>query len=108
MGAHQGVADEGRERVAGMVLDAWDFFLEQAASVNLDRQSRLPGWRADAICVHLGCWDDPQALADVSASARAGGTGTPLDVDAVKARVNPAQGDAPRGGVPAALRRSRE
>src|SRR3954467_13378898 len=108
MGAHQGLADEGRERVAGMVLDAWDFFLEQAASVDLDRQSRLPGWRAHEICVHLGCWDDHQALADLIASARAGGAGTPPDVDAVNARVTAAHRDASREEVLAALRRNRE
>src|SRR3954452_23419626 len=108
MGAHQGLADEGRERVGGMVLEAWDFFLEQAASVDLNRQSRLPGWRAHEICVHLGYWDDHQALADLIASARSGGTGTRPDVDAVNARVTPAHGDAPREEVLAALRRNRE
>src|SRR3954452_179862 len=108
MGAHQGLADEGRERVGGMVLEAWDFFLEQAASVDLDRQSRLPGWRAHDICVHLGCWDDHQALADLIASARSGGTGTPPDVDAVNKRVTSAHGGASREEVLAALRRNRE
>src|SRR3954468_23427757 len=108
MGAHQGLADEGRERVGGMVLGAWDFFLEQAASVDLGRQSRLPGWRAHEICVHLGCWDDHQALADLIASARSGGTGTPPDVDAVNARVTSAHRDASREDVLAALRRNRE
>src|SRR3954449_2570244 len=108
MGAHQGLADEGRERVGGMVLEAWDFFLEQAASVDLDRRSRLPGWRAHEICVHLGCWDDHQALADLIASARSGGTGTRPDVDAVNARVISAHGDASREEVLAALRRNRE
>src|SRR4051812_14413909 len=108
MGAHLGLADEGRARVGGMVLEAWDFFLEQAASVDLDRQSRLPGWRAHEICVHLGCWDDHQALADLIASARSGGTGTPPDVDAVNARVTSAHGGASREEVLAALRRNRE
>src|SRR4051812_30392903 len=108
MGAHQGLADEGRERVGGMVLGAWDFFLEQAASVDLGRQSRLPGWRAHEICVHLGCWDDHQALADLIASARSGGTGTPPEVDAVNARVTAAHRDDSREDVLAALRRNRE
>src|SRR3954447_23094405 len=108
MGAHRGLADAGRERVGGMVLEAWDFFLEQAASVNLDRQSRLPGWRAHEICVHLGCWDDHQALADLIASARSGGTGTAPEVDAVNERVTRAHRDASRDEVLAALRRNRE
>jgi uncharacterized protein (TIGR03083 family) len=91
-----------------MVLGAWDAFLAQAETVDLDRSSRLPGWRAHEICVHLGCWDDHQALADLIASARSGGSGTPPDVDAVNARVTAAHRDASREEVLAALHRNRE
>jgi uncharacterized protein (TIGR03083 family) len=90
-----------------MVLGAWDAFLAQAETVDLDRPSRLPGWRAHEIFVHLGCWDDHQALADLIASARSGGSGTPPDVDAVNARVTAAHRDASREEVLAALRRNR-
>ena len=58
--------------------------------------------------MHLGCWDDHTAMADLIASARAGGTGTPPDVDAVNARVTAAHRDASREEVLAALRRNRE
>jgi uncharacterized protein (TIGR03083 family) len=102
------MADAGRDQVGTMVLAAWDAFLDQAASVDLGRPSRLRGWRAQEICVHLGCWDDHTAMADLIASARAGGTGTPPDVDAVNARVTAAHRDAPREEVLAALRRNRE
>src|SRR3712207_6814427 len=105
---HQGMADAGRNRVAGMVLGAWDGFLERAAEVDLSRPSRLPGWRAHEICVHLGLWPENTALADLIASARTGGTGTPPDVDAVNARVNAAHRDASPGEVLAALRRNRD
>ena len=108
MARHQGMADAGRDEVAGMVLAAWDEFLEQAAEVDLDRPSRLPGWRAHEICVHLGCWPDHTAMADLIASARSGGTGTPPDVDAVNARVTATHRDAPREEVLAALRRNRD
>jgi uncharacterized protein (TIGR03083 family) len=108
MGAHQGLADAGRTEVSGMVLGAWDAFLAQAEAVDLDRPSRLPGWRAHEICVHLGCWDDHRALADLISSARSGGVGTPPDVDAVNARVTAAHRDASREEVLAALRRNRE
>ncbi|MGY2004159.1 maleylpyruvate isomerase N-terminal domain-containing protein [Blastococcus sp. SYSU DS1024] len=108
MGGHQGMADAGRDAVAGMVLDAWDAFLAQAESVDLDRRSRLPGWRAHEICVHLGCWDDHTALPDLIASARTGGSGTPPDPDAVNARVTAAHRGASRAEVLAALRRNRE
>src|SRR5215218_8364513 len=102
------MADAGRDQVAEMVLGAWDGFLERAGEVDLSRPSRLPGWRAQEICVHLGCWPENTAMADLIASARSGGTGTPPDVDAVNARVTTAHRDASRDEVLAALRRNRE
>jgi len=102
------MADAGREQVSGMVLEAWDTFIDRAESVDLDRSSRLPGWRAHEICVHLGCWDDHQALADLIASAQAGASGTAPDVDAVNDRVTRAHRDATRAEVLAALRRNRD
>jgi uncharacterized protein (TIGR03083 family) len=102
------MADAGRDQVADMVLGAWNAFLERAETVDLDRPSRLPGWRAQEICVHLGCWPDHTALADLIASARDGGAGTPPDVDAVNARVTAAHRDAPREEVLAALQRNRD
>ena len=104
----RGMADAGRETVGPMVLGAWDAFLEQVEVVDLDRQTRLPGWRAHEICVHLGLWDDHAALPDLVASARAGGTGTPPDVDATNARVTTAHRDASRAEVLAALQRNRD
>ena len=102
------MADAGRDEVSGMVLGAWDAFLTQSEAVDLDAPSRLRGWRAHEICVHLGCWDDHMAMADLIASARNGGAGTPPDVDAVNARVTAAHRDASRDEVLAALRRNRE
>ncbi|WP_239520284.1 maleylpyruvate isomerase family mycothiol-dependent enzyme [Blastococcus saxobsidens] len=102
------MADAGRDEVAGMVLGAWDGFIRQAEAVDLDRDSRLPGWRAHEICVHLGQWEDHQALRDLIASARAGGPGTPPDPDAVNARITAAHRGASREEVLAALRRNRE
>jgi uncharacterized protein (TIGR03083 family) len=104
----RGLAGAGRDVVGPMVLGAWDAFLAQAAAVDLDRPTRLPGWRAHQVCVHLGAWPDHAALADLVASARAGGTGTPADVDATNARVTAAHRDAPRADVLEALRRHRE
>lgn len=108
MGRHQGMADGGREQVGTRVLAAWDFFIGQAERVDLERPSRLPGWRAHEICVHLGCWDDHTAMADLVASARAGGAGTRPDPDAVNARVTAAHAAASRAEVLAGLRRNRE
>jgi uncharacterized protein (TIGR03083 family) len=103
-----GMADAGRKVIAGMVLPAWDAFLAQAEDVDLSRKSRLPGWRAQEICVHLGLWPENTAMADLIASARGGGTGAQPDVDAVNARVVAAHRDASREEVLAALRRNRE
>ncbi len=104
----QGLADAGRGTVGPMVLEAWDAFLTAAAEVDLDRPSRLPRWRAHEICVHLGCWDDHTALADLVASARSGATGAAPDPDAVNARVTAAHRTASRDEVLAALRRHRD
>src|SRR5215207_6898243 len=101
------MADAGRDEVSEMVLGAWDAFLAQAEAVDLDAPSRLRGWRAHEICVHLGCWEDHTAVADLVASARDGGAGTPPDVDAVNARVTAAHRNASRDEVLAGLRRNR-
>ncbi len=106
--APRGLAGAGRDVVGPLVLEAWDAFLGQAAAVDLDRPTRLPGWRAHEVCVHLGAWPDHAALADLVAGARAGGTGTPPDVDATNARVTAAHRHASREEVLAALRRNRE
>ena len=106
MTRHSGMADD-RTAVAGLVLGAWDTFLSQAAAVDLARPTRLPGWRAHEVCVHLGLWDDHRALADMVDTARAGGRGIPADVDAVNARVTAAHRSATREEVLEALRRHR-
>jgi uncharacterized protein (TIGR03083 family) len=103
-----GMADAGRDAVGGMVLGAWDAFLDQAAAVDLERPTRLPGWRAQEVCVHLGVWPDRAALAGLVADARSGGTGEVGDPDASNARVTAAHRDADRAAVLDALRAGRE
>jgi uncharacterized protein (TIGR03083 family) len=102
------MADAGRDEISRVVLGAWDALVEQAEAVDLSRPSRLDGWRGQEICVHLGCWDDHTALADLIVSARNGGAGTPPDVDVVNARVTAAHRDASREEVLDALRRNRD
>lgn len=108
MGRHQGMADAGRDEVGARVLTAWDAFISAAERIELDRPSRLPGWRAHEICVHLGSWEDHTAMADLIASARSGATGAQPDPDAVNARVTAAHAAASREEVLAALRRNRD
>jgi uncharacterized protein (TIGR03083 family) len=109
MGAvtRRGLAGAGRDVVEDLVLGSWDAFLAVAQSADLDRPTRLPGWRAQEICVHLGVWDDYHAFDGLVASARGGGGETP-DVDAANARVAAAHRNAPPADVLAALRRHRD
>jgi len=104
---HHGMADAGREEVGRLVLGAWDAFLDQAAQVDLHRDTRLPGWRAQEVCAHLGVWPDNAALAGLIADARSGGTGRPPEPDPVNARVTTAHSTADRADVLAALRAAR-
>jgi uncharacterized protein (TIGR03083 family) len=101
------MADAGRDEVGRLVLHAWDAFLDQAAEVDLQRGTRLPGWRAQELCVHLGVWPDHAALAGLVTNARSGGTGEAPDPDEVNARVTAAHRDAPPADVLAALRAAR-
>jgi uncharacterized protein (TIGR03083 family) len=102
------MTDAGREEVGAMVLAAWDAFLAQAQAVDLHRRTRLPGWRVQEVCVHLGVWPEHAALADLVTSARTGATGTPPDPDLVNAQVTAAHRNASREEVLGALRRNRE
>jgi uncharacterized protein (TIGR03083 family) len=104
---HRGLSGAGREVVAPVVLGAWDSFLSVAQGTDLQRRTRLPGWRAQEVCVHLGVWDDYAALDGLVAAARAGGTGPVPDVDAANAGVTQAHRAAPRAEVLAALERHR-
>jgi uncharacterized protein (TIGR03083 family) len=104
----RGMTDAGREVVGPVLLAAWDAFLAAARACDLDRPTRLPGWRAQEVCTHLGVWDDYDAVAGLVASARAGGQGGTPDVDAANARVTAAHRNAPRADVLAALERHRD
>jgi uncharacterized protein (TIGR03083 family) len=108
MNAFSGMASAGRAEVAPLVLGAWDEFLDVAASADLDRPSRLPGWRGHEVCVHLGSWDDYRALDRIVESARTGAGGEPPDPDAANALVTAAHRNASRGEVLQALERHRD
>ncbi len=108
----RGMTDAGRDVVGPLVLGAWDDFLPLVEQVDLDRATRLPGWRAREVAVHLGVWDDYDALAGLVASARKGLAGADPDVeapdvDAANARVTAAHRHASRAEVLGALARHR-
>jgi uncharacterized protein (TIGR03083 family) len=74
--AELGVIEHDRAEIRDRVVGAWDEFLRIAADVDLEARSRLPGWRAHEICVHLGSWEDYQPVNGVLAAARNALTGT--------------------------------
>lgn len=78
----RGLSSADLSAVAGSLLAAWDGFLVVAQHLadagGLDRPSRLPGWSARDVCVHLGSWPDAPVLERLLADARAsvGSTGS--------------------------------
>jgi uncharacterized protein (TIGR03083 family) len=110
--AELGAIEHGRPAIRERVLGAWDAFLEVAEGVDLEAKSRLPGWRAHEICVHLGAWDDYQPVDGVLAAARAAQQGDvpdhPPNPDETNAAVTKAHRDASRDEVLAALHRARD
>src|SRR5919202_78649 len=105
---HRGLSGAGREQVGPLVLGAWEAFLVVAHGTDLQRRTRLAGWRAQEVCVHLGVWDDYAALDGLVAAARSGGAGPVPDVDAANARLTQAHRVAARAEVLAALERHRD
>lgn len=55
--------------LAALVLPAWDDFIDLAGAVDLDAPSRVPGWTARAVCVHLGSWPGSRSLQQMVAEA---------------------------------------
>jgi uncharacterized protein (TIGR03083 family) len=97
--------------VAALVLPAWDEFIALAADVDLDAPSRVPGWTARAVCVHLGSWPGSRTLERMRAEARRGEVADPragtFDQDSHNEAVLDARAGAPRAEVIAALTESR-
>jgi uncharacterized protein (TIGR03083 family) len=104
----RGLAGTGRENVLALLASAWDDFIDLASSTDLTRRTRLPGWRARDVAIHLGVWEGYRALDTLIGSAREGGTGPAPDVDASNAAVIAAHRDATPDEVLAALRRHRD
>jgi uncharacterized protein (TIGR03083 family) len=104
----RGLASTERAALAERIVSGWDEFLDLSADVDLDAPSRLPRWRGRDVLVHLGAWDDHTPLHGILASARAGGLGAHIDVDAHNDRLIAAHRAAPGPDIVAALRRARD
>jgi uncharacterized protein (TIGR03083 family) len=97
--------------VADLVLPAWDEFVEIAAQVDLGGPSRLAGWTARDVCVHLGSWPSSRTFERLLAEAERDDVGpdsATFDQDAHNDAVLAAHGDATRDEVLAALRAARD
>jgi uncharacterized protein (TIGR03083 family) len=108
LSSSKGLIDQGRDDVRKSVLAAWDAFISAGEEVDLDADSRLKGWRAREILVHLGAWPDHQAFHGLVESARGNGPSEPVDVDEANAKVVKAHADAGRDEILDALRKHRD
>ncbi len=110
--AELGAIAHGRAEIRERVVGAWDDFLRVAERVDLNAKSRLPGWRAQEICVHLGAWDDYQPVNGVIVAAREAKNGRrpehPPDPDEGNAWIVEAHREASRDDVIGALTRARD
>jgi hypothetical protein len=110
--AELGAIEHGRAAIRERVIGAWDDFLRVAEGVDMRVNSRLTGWRAHEICVHLGAWDDHQPVNGVLAAAREAQHGKPPawrpDPDDVNTSVVHTHRDASRHEVLTALERARD
>lgn len=113
----RGLASWEPADLAGLVLPAWDDFIDIVAGLDLDAASRVRGWTARDICVHLGSWPGSRSLhrmreeaehGDVSRedSGRPFDSGT-FDQESHNEAVLEAWSAAPRRDVLAALEAAR-
>lgn len=109
----RGLASWEPADLAALVLPAWDEFAEIAAGVDLDARSRVAGWTARDVCVHMGSWPGSRTLermrreaerGDVDVSDPRGGT---FDQTSHNEAVLEAQAGVTRAEVLAALAESR-
>jgi uncharacterized protein (TIGR03083 family) len=110
--AEFGVIEHPRGEIRDRVVGAWDEFLRIARGVDLETPSRLPGWRAYEICVHLGSWSDYEPVNGVLSAAQAAKRGKtqdrPPDLDTSAAVVINAHRRESRSEVLNALQRNRD
>lgn len=107
-----GLADQPFDVQRDRVLGAWDAFAAVCAATDLGRPSRLPGWTAHDVCVHIGDWDAPGTMDRLLTSARSGAAQSEAarsgaDTDTANAAVVAAHRNATRDEVLGAIHRAR-
>jgi uncharacterized protein (TIGR03083 family) len=104
----RGLASADPAQVAALLDGAWQGLLEVAADVDLEAPSRLPGWTARDVLVHLGTWDGRSAVTRRVDDARAGVVTSHDDTDAHNAGLRAEHHDASRPEVLRALETARQ
>jgi uncharacterized protein (TIGR03083 family) len=110
----RGLASWDPGDLAELLLPAWDDFIDLAGEVDLDAASRVTGWSARAVCVHLGSWPGARTLQRMHDEALAGTVDLAdersgdYDQQSHNEAVLDAWGAAPRAEVLAALTAARE
>ncbi|MGZ4594469.1 MAG: maleylpyruvate isomerase N-terminal domain-containing protein [Actinomycetes bacterium] len=66
----RGLASWEPADLAALVLPSWDAFLEIARAVDLDGPTRVRGWTARELCIHLGSWPGSRSLQRLTDEAR--------------------------------------
>lgn len=61
--------------LAGLLLPAWDAFIDLATDLDLDAPSRLPDRTARELCVHVGVWPGTRSLPRLVEEAARGDIG---------------------------------
>lgn len=102
----RGLASHQPGEVAALLDPAWECIEGTAERIDLDAGTRLAGWTARQVLVHLGSWDEDD-LGQRVAEARGGVVEPAEDTDARNARLVSTHHDASRDEVLAALRRAR-
>jgi Mycothiol maleylpyruvate isomerase N-terminal domain len=103
----RGLASWETADIARLVLPAWDDFVEMAATVDMYGDTRIDGWAARDVCVHLGSWPGSRSLQRMIAEARDPDPYAPhssdFDQDAHNEAILEAHADASRDDVLQAL-----
>lgn len=113
----RGLASWEPADVAGLLLPAWDEFLAIAGEVDLDGRTRLDGWTARSVLVHLGSWPGSRSFHRMRDEAERGDVGdadfadhrsATFDQDAHNEAVLETRGGVTRDEALAALQEARE
>ncbi|MDQ1287867.1 MAG: hypothetical protein QG622_1432 [Actinomycetota bacterium] len=103
-----GFASAPSPEVAELLASAWDGVADLARATDLDAPSRLEGWTARDVLVHLGSWPEHVRFERLVEDVRRGRVPERDDVNARNALVVAAHADAGVDDIVAALGRARD